>query len=290
MGSFITSPGYFSNFRQNTFFLPFYSLHLSCFLNNTTAKNQLIEQLVRSFGDKQILEKSDFLAFYRQSDPLVKDTTVNWRIYNLVRSGVIERIGKGKFRFGNSRIWIPGRSAQIVSLHRKLKKQFPFLDICVWSNSVFNEFMVHQLFRYYIIIEVEKDTTEAVFLWLKDAGYNAALNPSDDFINKYFIGNNEYVVVKPLISEAPLQTVDGIILPSLEKVLVDIVCDKPLFNAVQGSEMRDIYTGAFQKYTVLYDRLLRYAGRRGKREEMEDYLGKLHISGNNDKILPDYSI
>jgi len=141
--------------------------------------------------------------------------------------------------------------------------------------------MVHQLFRTFIIVEVEKEASEAVFFWLKDSRFNVALNPSYDFISKYLSGNEDNIIIKPLISEAPLQKGDGITFPSLEKVLVDIICDKSLFNAIQGSEMRNIFTGAFRKYTVITDRLLRYASRRGKREEMIQYLNKYQIYGNN---------
>lgn len=220
---------------------------------------------------------------------MVKDTTINWRIFNLVQTGVLERVSKGKFRFGKRKIWTPEHSSQIISLHEKLKKQFPFLEICIWSNSVFNEFMVHQLFRSFIIVEVEKEASEAVFFWMKDSKFNVALNPSDDFISKYFSGNEENIVIKHLISEAPLQKVNGITIPSLEKVLVDITCDISLYKAVQGSEMRNIFTGSFQKYTVITDRLLRYAGRRGKREEIINYLRNSQIYGNNDILLPEYS-
>jgi hypothetical protein len=150
--------------------------------------------------------------------------------------------------------------------------------------------MVHQLFRTFIIVEVEKDATEAVFFWMKGSRFNVAIDPSDDFINKYLAGNEGIVIIKPLISEAPLQKENGITLPSLEKVLVDITCDKSIFNAAQGAELRNIFTGAFQKYTIFSDRLLRYASRRGKRDEMIQYLKKIQIYGNNKNLLPDYSL
>jgi hypothetical protein len=149
--------------------------------------------------------------------------------------------------------------------------------------------MVHQLFRYFIIVEVEKSATEAVFYWLKDSNFDVTLDPPDDFINKYLSGKEEYIIIKSLISEAPLQEVNGITMPSLEKVLVDIISDKSLFKAMQGSEMRNIFTEAFQKYSVFSDRLLRYAGRRSKREEIIYYLENFQIYGNNNNILPEYS-
>jgi hypothetical protein len=218
----------------------------------------------------------------------LKETTINWRIYNLVQSGILERIGKGKFRLGTSKTWKPEIIPHLSTLHRKLKKQFPFLNICIWSNSVFNEFMVHQLFKYYTIVEVEKDALEPVFFWLKDAKYDVALDPTEDYIYKYLSGNGEKVVIKPVLSEAPLQKINGITVPSLEKILVDIVSEKVLFASQQGSELRNIYTEAFRKYSVITDRLLRYANRRSKREEIIEYLDKFQIYGNNNNLLPVY--
>lgn len=218
----------------------------------------------------------------------MKETTINWRIYNLVQSGILERIGKGKFRFGINKTWKPEITSQLSTLHRKLKKQFPFLNICIWSNSVFNEFMVHQLFKYYTIVEVEKDALEPVFFWLKDAKYNVALDPTEDYIYKYLSGDGEKVVVKPVLSEAPLQIINDITVPSLEKILVDIVSDKVLFDSQQGSELRNIYAEAFRKYSVITDRLLRYASRRSKREEIIEYMDKFQIYGNNNNLLPVY--
>jgi len=148
--------------------------------------------------------------------------------------------------------------------------------------------MVHQLFKYYTIVEVEKDALEPVFFWLKDAKYNVALDPTEDYIYKYLSGDGEKVVVKPVLSEAPLQIINDITVPSLEKILVDIVSDKVLFDSQQGSELRNIYAEAFRKYSVITDRLLRYASRRSKREEIIEYMDKFQIYGNNNNLLPVY--
>ena len=67
------------------------------------------------------------LSSIRIKEPEVKTTTINWRVYTLVQLGVLNRIGRGKYSFGNSKIYIPEISTKIKSIHSKLKKEFPFL-------------------------------------------------------------------------------------------------------------------------------------------------------------------
>ena len=62
-------------------------------------------------------------------------------------------------------------------------------------------------------------------------------------------------------------------------MLVDIFCDKIVFSAYQGNEMKTIFTEALNKYTINENKLLRYANRRGKKEQLQKYL-KL-INGNS---------
>jgi len=75
-----------------------------------------------------------------------------------------------------------------------------------------------------------------------------------------------------LVSEAPLLNIKGINTASLEKMLVDVFCDKTLFSAQQGSEMRTIFKNTFDKYTVNPSSMLRYADRRRKKESLQKYL------------------
>jgi len=55
-------------------------------------------------------------------------------------------------------------------------------------------------------------------------------------------------------------------------MLVDIFCDNNIFSAQQGSEMRNIFNGAINKYNVNESRMLRYADRRRRKENLINYL------------------
>lgn len=214
------------------------------------------------------------MEFYRTLEPEVKKTTVNWRIYNLVQEGVLNRVGRGKFSLGKSDAYIPEISNKLNSVYKKMKSDFPFLNVCLWDTSVLNEFMLHQPGRYYQLIEVDKDAMESVFYYLKDRNYSVFIEPSEQLIRRYMIDVKEPWIVKSLVSEAPIQLVDEISTVTIEKLLVDIFCDPVIFNAQQGSEMNHIFNEAFEKYTISESKMLRYASRRRKKKELDNYLNE----------------
>ncbi len=122
----------------------------------------------------------------------------------------------------------------------KLKKAFPYLKICIWNTSALSEFMVHQPGRFYWLIEVEKEATQSVFYFLKEAKYSVFIEPTSDLLEKYMPKEKESLIIKSLVSEAPIQNINGINTASLEKMLVDVFCDSEIFSSHQGAEMRTL--------------------------------------------------
>jgi len=214
------------------------------------------------------------MEFYQTLEPEVKKTTVNWRIYNLVQEGILNRIGRGRFSLGKGDAYIPELSSKLNSIYKKIKSDFPFLTVCLWSTSVLNEFMLHQPGRFYQLIEVDKDAMESIFYYLKDRYYSVYMEPSQELIRRYMIDEKEPWIVKSLVSEAPIQRVNGIQTVTIEKLLVDIFCDPIIFSAQQGSEMNQIFNEAFDKYTISESKMLRYASRRRKKKELDNYLNE----------------
>ena len=224
------------------------------------------------FKDKDVFEMSEIVDFYHAAEGEVKPATITWRIYSFVQKGILQRVGKGKFRMGSSKVYIPEISTKLKSIYSKIHKKFPFTTICVWHTSVFNEFMQHQAGKFYYLIEVEKESAESVFYALKEENYAVLLNPNQEILTKYTPENNDVYIVKSLISEAPIQKTDKIFTVSIEKMLVDIFCDEILFASQQGAEMRTIFNEALSKYTVNQSKMLRYAGRRKKKSAFDNYL------------------
>jgi hypothetical protein len=98
------------------------------------------------------------------------------------------------------------------------------------------------------------------------------VEPTTDILEKYIVNEKEIFIIKPLVSEAPTQKINGVETTSLEKILVDIFCDDVIFSAQQGAEMRTIFKNAFDKYTINQSKMLRYADRRRKKEELKQFV------------------
>lgn len=237
-----------------------------------------IEQLKIYFKTKESFKSKEIADFFKTFEPNLSQTTINWRIFSLVHKGVLKRIGRGNFALGKMNVFIPEITAEQKSLHKKIKKEFPFLDLCIWNTSSVNEFSIHQTNQYFQILETEKETTQAIFIYLNEQKKNVFLEPTKEVFERYIIDKKNVIIVKSLISEAPTQITKNLKTTSLEKILVDLFCGDIVFFAYQGNEMKTIYTNAFSKYSINKSKLLRYANRRGKKEELKNYL--LQINGN----------
>jgi predicted transcriptional regulator of viral defense system len=226
----------------------------------------------RHFKSKTVFETQDIASFYEQTEKDIKPTTVNWRVYTLVQSGVLQRIGKGKFTFGEGKHYIPEISMATKTVFKKLNAEFPYANLCIWNTSVLNEFMQHQPSRFFVLVETEKETTNSVFYFLREIKKSVFVEPTTDILEKYIVNEKEIFIIKPLVSEAPTQKINGVETTSLEKILVDIFCDDVIFSAQQGAEMRTIFKNAFDKYTINQSKMLRYADRRRKKEELKQFV------------------
>jgi len=220
--------------------------------------------------------RQDISNFYIALEPNIKHPTINWRIYTLTQNGIINRIGRGKYTLQKGVNFLPEISHKSKLISNKLKKQFPFLTICLWSSSLLNEFAIHQINQSFLLIEVEKDATQSIFRFLKEKKHPVFVEPSKDIIEKYATCENNYIIVKPLVSEAPIKNIQGVSTVALEKILVDIFCDKIIFSAYQGNEMKTIFLEAYAKYSINESKLLRYAARRGRRNDIKNYINLIN--------------
>ena len=98
-------------------------------------------------------------------------------------------------------------------------------------------------------------------------GRTTLLRPTGKEYRLYASGTPS-VLVKDLISESPVIYVEGVASASLEKMLVDATI-APEFEFARGSELYSIYENADQMYRIGKKTMLRYAARRGKKEEIE---------------------
>jgi len=172
-------------------------------------------------------------------------------------------------------VFTPIISKKNKLLYQKLKSEYPFLEISIWSTSWVKEWMLHIPRNYETIIEVEKGTEEHVFYFLSDLRNNVFLNPSKDILDKYAKENTNKLIVRKLVTDAPIQKIDTIKIASLEKIIVDLIIDKELFSGYQGRDLESIIENAYQFYSINENKLLRYASRREKKDVVAQTLKKI---------------
>lgn len=166
---------------------------------------------------------------------------------------------------------MPSLAEDLRNLYTDLTKAFPLIDIVVYSGSDINSLQHHLSANNCLYVEVPKDATEAVFHYLTDKKIRTYHKPTEDFMSDYVDLAEKSVIVKALTTEAPIKTVDGVMMPTLEKTLVDINAD-PDFYYLQGNEAFNIMQNARSLYSINTPKMLRYAARRGIRETMQTIL------------------
>ncbi|WP_245529082.1 DUF6577 family protein [Aequorivita sublithincola] len=200
--------------------------------------------------------------------PELKESSINVYLSLLKKEGVIQNPSRGIYALEEMNSYIPTIDIKQKRLFRKIKKDLPFIDFCIWNTKWLNEFMLHQPFKYYTVLEIEKDAIEPVFYLLKEQGKPVFLEPDADTFDLYINNSEDVIILKQLITESPLQEIENILIPTLEKLLVDMTIDTNLYSAQQG-EIKLIFTSAFEKYTVNKNRMKRYSYRRNRENEIE---------------------
>jgi len=198
-----------------------------------------------------------------------------WILSEMVDNGIICRIQRGKYVLQSNSvtkkfIYKPQVNEQLQEISEKIESKFPFVKFVCFESVQLNEFLNHLIGRNIFFVLVEKDAIDFVFRYLQEeADWNILLKPNEKEWDAYCTDNS--IVMLNLISEAP-KCVDEYHSMCIEQLLVDIVAEKSFKNLYSRSELQSVYNLADKSYLIDYARLLRYARRRGKADEVKQYI------------------
>jgi hypothetical protein len=214
--------------------------------------------------------RKDFVPWFESAYPDGSVRSIDTELRQMVSAGVLKRIRNGRFcLIPDARIpYVPVISQEMKTLFHRIKDLYPYVDFCIWQGRTVSSFMQHIPSIDMLIVETDRNAAEAVYEDVRElaVGRTALLRPTDKECRLYAAGTPS-LIVRDLISEAPTMSVGGVTTASLEKILVDVTI-APEFEFARGSELYTIYENADQMYTIGKKTMLRYAARRGKREEI----------------------
>jgi hypothetical protein len=214
---------------------------------------------------------------YNSLEPNIPQATINWRVHKLVNKNIIARVGKGVFTWGATARFVPNISDKLREMHYVINKQFPFIKYCLWQAESIKEFNHHIPRVNFILADIEKDAAESVSYFLREKYREVFYKPTKNLLNNYIDDLDQAIIVRNLVSAAPIQTEEEIPTVTIEKLLADILGDRE-FEFLQGTEMVAVFRNALERYTINQSKLFRYADRKGKKEEIKLLINQLITS------------
>lgn len=200
---------------------------------------------------KRELAVADFVS----AMPGVPMTSVYAKISSLERSGEISSIGKGLYTT------VPKPTYEVV--------------ISPWMQEV-NQFLIEHFWGMDFCIK-ERGRTLLLFVpKINIPGVTSALQQSFkkvlmlEEVQGLSIELEGFIYVGRLISESPFMEYDGVSVPTLEMNIVDQIAS--------GHSFEDEFQKIMEVYPVNYDRLSRYASRRGVSDKLESAIRGLDRS------------
>ena len=160
-----------------------------------------------------------------------------------------------------------------MKIYNLINIEFLDISVCVWNSNWINDFSRHQAFKNTVLVEVEKDLLQSVFYRLSDNNFkDIFFEPDSKTSETYLSESNNPIIIRPLITKAPIQKIQNIYIPKIEKILVDLFCDKHILTGYQGFELITIFENALSQYEVNFTTLLHYARRRSKEKQLREFL------------------
>ena len=229
----------------------------------------IVEQILNyAFIQNQPFRRRDLMQFLGTNN--VSEASAHVLLKRLVEQGKLVKAGYGLYAHPEKEktTFIYKLSEEELSMAKQIKEKFPFADFCIWKPSVLVPYMRHIPALGMTLIDVERVAMESVFNFLQgDApSVSILLNPSEQECERY-ITTDKLLIVRTLVNEAPITKVNDTPVPTLEKILVDAAGDKELIFA-QGAELYTIFEEAFSSHNVNRSRLLRYAARRHRKDQI----------------------
>jgi len=241
--------------------------------------NNLENSIKELISERTSIKTEEIIGFLQKIYPNSNNSTLRWRLYDLKNRGILKQAGRGVYSLNRKADYQPELSPELKGLYKTVLKSFPYISFCVWDSNWFNEFMVHQAFKRYYVVEVEKEAVESVFYKITEKNKNVFFNPQKDTFDKYILNSDVAIIVISLISESPLLQMNKIIIPSLEKLIVDCIVGDELY-ATQQNDIEYILQSTFERYNINPAKIKRYASRRNIKDKVVSYLSKYSANFN----------
>lgn len=250
-----------------------------CRYLETLALDKAINTALREqFGNQEAIPKAALLDCIKDYYGVTKLTTLTWRLHALTQEGVLTRVGFGLYRLNDRPLCWAEPTPALRLISNRLKIDIPLATCCVWDTRLLASLMIQQPMKHLQLVEVERDVAESVYNRLRFHGEPADYPPQSVYLyedwlvlSRRGLPDDNPIIIKPLISEAPLRQQGEYVTAPLEKILVDLLADQEFYHAYR-EEAETMFRDALARFIVNRDKLRRYARRRNRLQQVQTLL------------------
>jgi hypothetical protein len=203
--------------------------------------------------------------------PSLARQTIIWNANEMIKDRTAVRVGRGVYGFMDKATFEPKATGDLDELVNAVASAFPYLRVTLWDTSWLNDLMELQPFISMLMVESDAIALEPLFSALRKDGHEAFLKNDINGLERYR-QTSQPVILGRLPKAGPVRVLGGnTSIATLEKILVDLCCDRELFGAYQD-ELVSIFQEATERYAVNYSTIVRYATSRGRKADVVDLL------------------
>ncbi len=252
-------------------------------------KKEQIYDIVAGAGGP--IDKKEIAAGMEARGTAVSGQYLSLVLHELLEDSSLERVGRGRYRAVTGipgEIFDTGHDQAADYLYGILRKGFPAKSFCIWnSRAVLSRLIDVIIPEKTMIIECSRESVDAVWMHLiAKMGPEVVRGPADKILQQTAV-SKESIVISPFISGSPADESGGLVLPRLEKILVDLLCCSA-FDYLTPENVRLIWRNAFSDFIVNESALMRYAARRSREAQAREILDGLQTRPKRLSLFNDW--
>lgn len=221
-------------------------------------------------------------------DLSVSRVTAKNYLSRMAKMGMIKNVGRGLYRKGQTRSEISYLPPDLHNLAIHLKNKFPMANPVFWSLSMFSDYSHYAIGKDLIFIETTKILSKSIRDVISENNYKVVLRPLVRDFQEYAESNKRTIFILERKELYGLTLIEGNIIPTLERIWVDLFyfITRKKFS-FSSYELGIIFGNLLKKGKINFNRLTRYAGRRGLSKEMIIFLYVLKEKSRFGSLIPD---
>lgn len=224
----------------------------------------------------QVVTKRDIINVADSLGGNPNDATFRNLIDDLIDGKYIKRVSRNHYvkkslkEVEGKKIYRGNLSVKSYDLINEVSSISSGIDFRVWELNFLNEFVNHLIGRNVIFLEVDKVSLNYVCSMIQENHQGELLlEPTLKEIDYYLYGDT--IVMTKLTSESPQNTEYPHEVP-LEKIIVDLFSNKVLRSFISKGDYPEALEKMFDRYIIDQNKLFRYARRRGKAQEIKEFI------------------